>query len=110
MQGLYACDGANISGWDDLEGKRIFNGQQEAQRYQMRLLIKLNTGLEEGKGYTGIQVNWELSCENYPDGSADAFVLLIIPDGRVDAGLSSGDMTIFSLPKKVFDSEAFANR
>ena len=110
VQGLYAYDSANISGWDDLEGKRIFNGPPRgAALSNARLLIKLNTGLEEGKGYTGIQVNWGQAVKTIQDGSADAFVLpQSFPDGRVVAGLSSGDMTIFSLPKKVFDSEAFA--
>lgn len=44
------------------------------------------------------------------DGSADAFVLpLAFPDPRVTAALASGDMTIWSVPKDVYDRQAFAN-
>lgn len=110
VQGLYAYDSANIDGWNDLEGKRIFNGPPRgAALTNARLLIKLNTGLEEGTGYTGVQVNWGQAVKTIQDGSADAFVLpQSFPDSRVTAALASGDMTIFSLPKSVYESEAFA--
>lgn len=110
VQGLYAYDSANISGWQDLDGKRIFNGPPRgAALTNARLLIKLNTGLEEGKGYSGVQVNWGQAVKTIQDGSADAFVLpQSFPDGRVTAALASGDITIFSLPKDVYESEAFA--
>ena len=43
------------------------------------------------------------------DGSADAFVVpMDFPDPRITAALSSGDMTIYSTPKEVFEGEAFA--
>ena len=111
VQGLYAYDSSNISGWDGLEGKTIFNGPPRgAALTNARLLTKLNTGMEEGSGYTGIQVNWGQAVKTIQDGSADAFVLpMAFPDPRVTAALSSGDMTIWSVPKDVFDGEAFAN-
>ena len=57
--GLYAYDSANLGGWSNVKGKRIFNGPPRgAALTNARLLIKLNTGLEDGKGYTGVQVNW----------------------------------------------------
>lgn len=111
VQGLYAYDSAGISGWDGLEGKTIFNGPPRgAALTNARLLIKVNTGMEEGKGYTGVQVNWGQAVKTIQDGSADAFVLpMAFPDPRVSAALASGDMTIFSTPKSVYDSEAFQN-
>ena len=111
VQGLFAYDSANISGWDGLEGKTIFNGPPRgAALTNARLLIKVNTGLEEGKGYEGIQVNWGQAVKTIQDGSADAAVLpMSFPDPRVTAALSSGDMTIFSVSKDVFESEAFQN-
>ncbi len=111
VQGLYAYDSSNISGWDGLEGKTIFNGPPRgAALTNARLLIKINTGMEEGKGYTGVQVNWGQAVKTIQDGSADAFVLpQAFPDPRVGAALASGDMTLWSLPKDVFESEAFAN-
>jgi len=111
VQGLFAYDSANISGWDDLEGKTIFNGPPRgAALTNARLLIKTNTGLEEGSGYNGVQVNWGQAVKTMQDGSADAFVLpMSFPDPRVTAGLASGNMTIFSVSKDVYDSEAFEN-
>ena len=111
VQGLMAYDSANISGWDGLEGKTIFNGPPRgAALTNARLLIKTNTGLEEGAGYTGVQVNWGQAVKTMQDGSADAFVLpMSFPDPRVSASLASGNMTIFSVSKDVYDSEAFSN-
>ena len=111
VQGLYAYDSAGISGWDGLEGKTIYNGPPRgAALTNARLLIKLNTGMEEGSGYTGVQVNWGQAVKTIQDGSADAFVLpMAFPDPRVTAALSSGDITIWSVPKDVYESEAFAN-
>ena len=111
VQGLYAYDSANISGWDGLEGKTIFNGPPRgAALTNARLLIKLNTGMEEGAGYTGVQVNWGQAVKTIQDGSADAFVLpMAFPDPRVSAAIASGKMTIFSVSNEVFDGEAFGN-
>lgn len=111
VQGLFAYDSANIDGWDGLEGKTIYNGPPRgAALSNARNLIRTNTGFEEGNGYTGIQVNWGQAVKTIQDGSADAFVLpMSFPDPRVSAAMSSGDMTIFSTPKDVFEGEAFQN-
>ncbi len=111
VQGLMAYDSANISGWDGLEGKTIYNGPPRgAALTNARLLIKVNTGLEEGSGYSGVQVNWGQAVKTMQDGSADAFVLpMSFPDPRVGAAIASGDMTIWSVSKEVFESEAFQN-
>ncbi len=111
VQGLFAYDSANISGWDGLEGKTIYNGPPRgAALTNARLLIKVNSGLEEGNGYEGVQVNWGQAVKTIQDGSADAMVLpMSFPDPRVTAALASGDMTIFSVSKDVFESEAFQN-
>ncbi|MDJ0824663.1 MAG: TAXI family TRAP transporter solute-binding subunit [Rhodobacter sp.] len=109
VMGLYAYDSSNLGGWGDLEGRTIFNGPPRgAALTNARLFIKLNTGMEEGKGYTGVQVNWGQAVKTMQDGSADAFVLpMSFPDGRLTAAMASGDVTIWSLPKYVYDSEAF---
>ena len=111
VQGLYAYDSSNISGWDGLEGKTIYNGPPRgAALTNARLLIKVNTGLEEDSGYAGVQVNWGQAVKTIQDGSADAMVLpMSFPDPRVTAALASGDMTIWSTSKEVFESEAFQN-
>ena len=111
VQGLYAYDTSPVKGWSDLEGRTIFNGPPRgAALTNARLLIRLNTGLEEGDGYTGVQVSWGAAVKTITDGSADAFVLpMAFPDGRVTAAKNSGAMTIFSMSKEVFNGEAFGN-
>ncbi|MEO1153103.1 MAG: TAXI family TRAP transporter solute-binding subunit [Pseudomonadota bacterium] len=110
VQGLYTYDSANIGGWDGLEGKTIYNGPPRgAALSNARMLINTVTGLEEGSGYTGVQVNWGQAVKTIQDGSADAFVIpMAFPDPRITAALSSGDMTIFSMPKEKHESEEFA--
>ena len=107
--GLYAYDSSDFEGWDGIEGATIYNGPPRgAALTEARLLIKLNTGLEDGVGYTGIQVNWGQAVKTIQDGSADAFVLPMgFPDGRITAALSSGDITIWSVPKNVYDGNEF---
>ncbi len=111
VQGLYAYDSSGVTGWDNLEGRTIFNGPPRgAALTNARLLTKINTGLEEGDGYSGIQVNWGQAVKTIQDGSADAFVLpQSFPDARIMAALASGNMTLWSISKEVYDSEAFAN-
>lgn len=111
VQALYAYDSANFGGWDGVEGATIFNGPPRgAALTNARNLIRLNTGFEDGEGYTGVQVNWGQAVTTMQDGSADAMVLPIsFPDGRITAALASGNMTLWSTPSDVFASEAFQN-
>ncbi len=94
-----------------MRAKTIYNGPPRgAALTNARLLIKVNTGMEEGSGYTGVQVNWGQAVKTIQDGSADAMVLpMSFPDPRVTAALASGDITIWSVSKEVFESEAFQN-
>ena len=107
--GLFAYDSSGFGGYDSIEGARIFNGPPRgAALTNARDLVRLVTGLEEKKGYTGIQVNWGQAVKTIQDGSADAFVLpMNFPDPRVVAALASGDMTVWSMPVEVFESEQF---
>lgn len=111
MQGLIAYDSAGVSGWGDLEGKTIYNGPPRgAALSNARILIKTISDLEEGSGYTGVQVNWGQAVKTMQDGSADAFVLpQSFPDPRVGAALASGAMTLYSMPVDAFESEGFDN-
>ncbi|MEM8554942.1 MAG: TAXI family TRAP transporter solute-binding subunit [Pseudomonadota bacterium] len=110
-QGLFAYDSANIGNWDELKGKTLLNGPPRgAALTNARLLVQTVTGLEDGPGYTGIQVNWGQMQSTIQDGSADAFVVpMDFPDPRISAALSSGDMTIYSMPKDVFEGDTFQN-
>lgn len=106
---LYAFDSAGIKGWDDLEGKAIYNGPPRgAALTNARSIIQLVAGLKEGDGYKGVQVNWGQAVKTITDGSADAVVLpILFPDSRITQSLASGNMTVFSVPKEKWDSEPF---
>ncbi|MBX2837279.1 MAG: C4-dicarboxylate ABC transporter substrate-binding protein [Gammaproteobacteria bacterium] len=107
LYGLSAYDSKNFGGWDAIEGKTIFNGPPRgAALTKARGLIKLATGLDDGEGYTGVQVNWGQAVKTITDGSADAQVLpMSFPDGRLGQAAASGAITVFSLPKSVYESE-----
>ena len=108
-QGLYAYDSSGFPGYDGIKDARIFNGPPRgAALTNARDLVRLVTGLEEKKDYTGIQVNWGQAVKTIQDGSADAFVLpMSFPDSRVVAALASGNMTIWSMPVEAFEGEQF---
>lgn len=72
-----------------------------------RGVVKLATGLGDGEGYAGVQVNWDQAVKTMTDGSADAFVLpSSFPDGRHAAAVASGGITMWSMPKAAFESDA----
>ena len=106
---MYAYDSKGLKGWGDLEGKTIYNGPPRgAAVTNARAIIQLTTGLKEGEGYKGVQVNWGQAVKTITDGSADAVVLpILFPDGRITQSLASGNMTVWSIPKDKWDSEPF---
>lgn len=106
---LYAYDSKGLKGWGDLEGKSIYNGPPRgAAVSNARAVIQLTTGLKEGEGYKGVQVNWGQAVKTITDGSADAVVLpILFPDSRITQSLASGNMTIWSIPKDKWDTEPF---
>lgn len=108
---MYAYDSKGLGGWDDLEGRTIYNGPPRgAALTNARAVIQLATGLKDGEGYKGVQVNWGQAVKTISDGSADAVVLpILIPDSRITAALASGNMTVWSIPKDKFETEAFQN-
>jgi len=106
---LYAYDSKGLKGWGDLEGKTIYNGPPRgAAVANARAVIQLASGLKEGEGYKGVQVNWGQAVKTITDGSADAVVLpILFPDSRITQALASGNMTVWSVPAEKFDSEPF---
>lgn len=106
--GMFSYDSTNFRGWGSVPGATLFNGPPRgAALNRARALVKLTTGLDDGEGYTGIQVNWGQAIKTVRDGSADANVLpLNFPDGRISAAVASGDITVWSMPKDKFESDA----
>lgn len=106
---LYAYDSKGLKGWSDLEGKTVYNGPPRgAALTNARSIIQLATGLKDGSGYKGVQVNWGQAVKTITDGSADAVVLpILFPDSRITQALASGSMTVWSTPKDKWESEGF---
>lgn len=105
---LSAYESSSVKGWGDLAGKSIYNGPPRgAALTNARGVTKIVTGLDDGDGYTGVQVNWDQGAKTMMDGSADAFVLpSSFPDGRHTQAVSAGKITMWSMPKEAFESEA----
>ncbi len=105
---LSAYNSSSVKGWDDLEGKTIYNGPPRgAALTNARGVVKIATGLVDGEDYTGVQVNWDQAVKTMTDGSADAFVLpSSFPDGRHTQAVAAGAMTMWSMPKDIFEGEA----
>jgi len=106
---LYAYDSKGLQGWDDLDGRTIYNGPPRgAALSNARSIIQLTTGLKDGDGYKGVQVNWGQAVKTITDGSADAVVLpILFPDSRITQSLASGNMTVWSVPTDKWESDPF---
>ncbi|MCP5087269.1 MAG: C4-dicarboxylate ABC transporter substrate-binding protein [Rhodobacteraceae bacterium] len=104
---LSAYSSKNFSGWNAIEGTTIYNGPPRgAALNKARAMVRLATGMDEGKGYTGVQVNWGQAVATITDGTADAHVLPMgVPDPRLSQAAASGAIVVFSYPKEVFESD-----
>lgn len=105
--GLYAYNSSSVKGWDDVAGKTILNGPPRGGALTHgRGILRLASGVEDGKEYKGIQVNWGQMAKTITDGSADAMMLPVtFPDARITRTLSAGDITLWSVPKEIFEGE-----
>lgn len=105
--GLYAYSSSSVKGWGDVADKTILNGPPRgAALTNDRGILQLVSGVEDGKDYKGIQVNWGQMAKTITDGSADAMMLPVtFPDNRITRSLSAGDMTLWSIPKDVWEGE-----
>ena len=105
---LFAFDAKGITGWDGLEGKKIFNGPPRGGALTNgRALIQIAAGLKEGEGYEGIQSNWGQAAAIIGGGDPDAVVLPeLFPSARISTLGAAGKMTAWSLPKATYEGEA----
>lgn len=103
--GLYAYNSAGVKGWDSVKGKTILNGPPRgAALTNDRGILQIVSGAEDGKDYKGIQVNWGQMAKTISDGSADGMMLPVtFPDNRITRSLAAGDMTLWSIPKDVWE-------
>lgn len=105
---LYAYDAKGISGWDGIEGKKIYNGPPRGGALtNARSMIQIITGLKDGDGYEGIQTNWGQGATLVTSGEPDAIVLPeLFPGSRLTTVASAGKMTVWSMPKSAYESDA----
>ncbi|MDF1728609.1 MAG: TAXI family TRAP transporter solute-binding subunit [Sulfitobacter sp.] len=105
---LYAYDAKGLTGWDDLEGRKIYNGPPRGGALtNARTMIQLVAGLNDGEGYEGIQTNWGQGAALVTSGEPDAVVLPeLFPGSRLSTVASAGKMTGWSMPKEAYESEA----
>ena len=105
---LFAYDAKGIQGWDDVKGRKIYNGPPRGGALNnARTMIQLITGLKDGDGYEGMQINWGQSTSLITGGEPDAVVLPeLFPGSRLTTVTSAGKMTGWSMPKAVYEGEA----
>lgn len=105
---LFAYDSKGIGGWDDLEGRTIYNGPPRGGALTNgRSMIQIVAGLKDGDGYQGMQTNWGQGATLISSGEPDAVVLPeLFPSPRLTIPSAAGKMTIWSMPSEAYDSEA----
>jgi TRAP-type uncharacterized transport system substrate-binding protein len=106
---FYAFDSKRIDGWAGVEGRTIFNGPPQGGALTgARQLLQLITGMEDGSGYQGMQVNWGQAEGIIMDGTVDAAIAPEShPSPRITAMSSAGHVTLFSAPREIWESDAF---
>lgn len=107
--GLWGYATSGITSYGELEGKTVLNGPpQGGALTSARQYLTAITGLEEGQGYNGVQVNWGQMATATMDGTADMNLLpMSFPDPDVTAAASAGSVVIVSMPKETWESEDF---
>ncbi len=104
---LYSLDSSPVDGWDDIADRNILNGPPRGAALTVsRAIIKIVTGLDDGKGYNGVQVNWGSAVKTITDGTVEAAVIPIyFPDSRTIEVSASGALTIYSVPKPIYEGD-----
>lgn len=106
---LYAYDAKGVGGWDDLKGRKIYNGPPRGGALNnARTIIQLVTGLKEGEDFEGIQVNWGQQEATITGGEPDAMILPeLFPSGSMTVIAAAGKLTGWSTPKDIYEGDAF---
>lgn len=105
---LFAYDAKGINGWDDIAGRKIYNGPPRGGALNnARSMIQIITGLKDGEGYEGMQANWGQAASIISSGEPDAVVLPeLFPGSRLTTVGAAGKMTGWSMPIEAYESEA----
>ena len=105
---LYAYDAKGIKGWDDLKDIKILNGPPRGTAaLNSRGMLQLFSGLKADEDYESITVNWNQMPQAIIEGTVDAVLVpAMFPGPRVTRAGSAGKMTMWSMPKEIFEAES----
>ena len=104
---MYAYDAKGIDGWNDLAGKKVLNGPPRgAAATNSRALVQLFGGSKAETDYESVTISWNQMSSAMIDGTVDAAVIpIMFPGPRVTQAGAAGAMTLYSLPKEIFETE-----
>lgn len=90
-----------------LDGLRIWNGPPRgAALTSGRAMVQLLSGLQDGKGYEGIQTPWPDTISTITSGGADAWTSPDgLPSGRQIQLAAAGGTTLYDVPSDLLASE-----
>lgn len=105
---MYAYDAKGVDGWQDVKGKKVLNGPPRgAATTNSRALIQFFGGAKAESDYESVTVSWNQAASAIIDGTADLAVIpVMLPGPRVTQAGAAGDMTMYSMPKDMFETEA----
>ena len=106
---LISFAASGIDSWDKLKGKTVFNGPPRGGALTTaRALIRLTTGMNEGKGYTGKQIAWGQADSIFLDGAVNAAVRPgTNPAAYLPVYIAAGKINLVSIPKAKMASKGF---
>ena len=105
---LYAYDAKGVGGWDDLKGRKVYNGPPRGGALNnARSILQIVTGLKEGEDFEGIQVNWGQQEATITGGEPDVMLLPDLFPTSFTAVSAAGKMTLWSTPKAAYEGAAF---
>jgi TRAP-type uncharacterized transport system substrate-binding protein len=106
---LVAYQTTGIDSYAKLKGKIVHNGPPRGGAYiTAKAVIRLSSGLDEGKGYTGKQIAWGQANSIFLDRSVDAAVRPATnPASWMPIYMSAGKINMVSVPKKAFEGKSW---
>ncbi|WP_205520628.1 TAXI family TRAP transporter solute-binding subunit [Tropicibacter sp. Alg240-R139] len=105
---LFSYDSKGLAGWDDLKGRKIYNGPPRGGALtNARSMIQIVAGLKDGEDYEGMQINWGQGATLISSGEPDAVVLPeLFPSPRLTIPSAAGKMTGWSMPIEAYEGDA----
>ncbi len=106
---LVAYASTGIDSWDKIKGKTVFNGPPRGGALNTaRSVIRLTTGLNDGKGYAGKQIAWGQANAIFLDRSVEAAVRPgTNPASWMPILAAAGKINMVSVPKAKWEGKAW---